>query len=228
MRIKRKRAHDDNEEPKVQATSLSSSSLLSSLSHHPPFKSTPNASTQKRRRKKKKPTKKKPTKDHESSSLPSSSSSSQQKTIQGILRNISSYQANCEPILRRAPFRRLVQEIASQCTQVEDKEESKGRVRFQAQAIDALLTASESFLTDRFQQIQTLAVHAKRKTIMVHDFRTLAHLEVRSSSSSTSSVSSESASSSSSSSSTYSTPNHASSTHSHNTRLHPLLSVTSV
>jgi histone H3 len=78
------------------------------------------------------------------------------------LREIRKYQKSTELLIRRAPFNRLVREIAQDC---------KTDLRFQSTALEALQTASEELLVERFEVANLLAIHAKRVTVMPKDYQ---------------------------------------------------------
>lgn len=78
------------------------------------------------------------------------------------LREIRKYQKSTELLIRKAPFQRLVREIAS---------EYKDDVRFQASVIQALQEASESYLTGLFSDANLEAIHGKRVTVMPKDIQ---------------------------------------------------------
>jgi histone H3 len=78
------------------------------------------------------------------------------------LREIRRYQKSTELLIRKAPFQRLVREIA------------KGiqfDCRFQSTAILALQEASEAYLVGLFQDTNLCALHAKHVTIMPKDMQ---------------------------------------------------------
>ncbi|KAL0476894.1 his-2 [Acrasis kona] len=76
------------------------------------------------------------------------------------LREIRRYQKSTELLIRRAPFQRLVREIA---------QDYKSDLRFQQSAVDALQEASEAYLVGLFEDTNLCAIHAKRVTIMPKD-----------------------------------------------------------
>lgn len=76
------------------------------------------------------------------------------------LREIRRYQRSTDLLIRKAPFQRLVREIA---------QNYKNDLRFQTTAIMALQEASEMYLTDLFADTNLCAIHAKRVTIMPKD-----------------------------------------------------------
>jgi histone H3 len=78
------------------------------------------------------------------------------------LREIRRYQKNTELLIRKAPFQRLVREIA---------QEFGDDTRFQSTAILALQEASEAFLVGLFEDTNMCAIHAKRVTIMPKDMQ---------------------------------------------------------
>ena len=78
------------------------------------------------------------------------------------LREIRRYQKSTELLIRRAPFQRLVREIA---------QDYKSDLRFQQSAVDALQEASESYLVSLFEDTNLCAIHARRGTYsLVFDF----------------------------------------------------------
>ncbi len=76
------------------------------------------------------------------------------------LREIKRYQKSTELLIRKAPFQRLVREIA---------QNYKTDCRFQAAAIAALQEASEAFLVEIFQDTNSNAIHSHRVTISARD-----------------------------------------------------------
>ena len=76
------------------------------------------------------------------------------------LREIRRYQKSTELLIRKAPFQRLVREVA---------QEFKFDIRFQSHAIMALQEASEAYLTALFEDANLCAMHAKRVTIKPKD-----------------------------------------------------------
>jgi histone H3 len=78
------------------------------------------------------------------------------------LREIRRYQKSTELLIHKAPFLRLVREIA---------QDYRSDLRFQSHAITALQEASEAYLTSLFQDTNLCAIHAKRVTIMPKDIQ---------------------------------------------------------
>ena len=62
----------------------------------------------------------------------------------------------------RLPFQRLVREIA---------QDFKQDLKFQGSAILALQEASEDYLTKLFEDVNLVAIHCKRSTIMPRDLQ---------------------------------------------------------
>lgn len=77
------------------------------------------------------------------------------------LREIRQYQKSTELLIRRAPFQRLVREIA--------QDSLKTDLRFQSLAVMALQEAAEAYLVGLFEDTNLCAIHAKRVTIMPKD-----------------------------------------------------------
>ena len=78
------------------------------------------------------------------------------------LREIRHYQKKTNLLIKKAPFARLVKEIAQDCLQ---------ELRFQNSAINALQEAAEAYLVGLFEDTNLCAIHAKRITIMPRDIQ---------------------------------------------------------
>lgn len=78
------------------------------------------------------------------------------------LREIRKFQKSTDLLIRRAPFQRLVREIA---------QDFKNDLRFQGTAILALQEASEAYLVSLFEDTNLCAIHAKRVTIFPKDIQ---------------------------------------------------------
>jgi histone H3 len=78
------------------------------------------------------------------------------------LREIRKYQKSTELLIRKAPFQRLVKEIATGI---------KSELRWQSLAILALQESAEAFLIGLFEDTNLCAIHAKRVTIMQKDMQ---------------------------------------------------------
>lgn len=86
------------------------------------------------------------------------------------LREIRKYQKSCDLLIRKAPFQRLVRQIAQE-TALKFPGFSQEGIRFQSTAILALQEASEAYLSSLFEDTNLCAIHAKRVTIMVRDMQ---------------------------------------------------------
>ncbi len=73
------------------------------------------------------------------------------------IREIHKYQKNTDLLIRKAPFQRLVKEIATNL---------KSDLRMQSTAVLALQEASEAYLFCLFEDSNECAIHAKHVTIM--------------------------------------------------------------
>ena len=78
------------------------------------------------------------------------------------LREIRKYQKSTDLLIRKAPFQRLVREVA---------QDYKNDLRFQSTAVLALQEAAESYLVGLFEDTNLCAIHAKRVTIMPKDIQ---------------------------------------------------------
>jgi histone H3 len=78
------------------------------------------------------------------------------------LREIRRYQKSTDLLLKKAPFQRLVKEVA---------QDFKADMRFQSSAVMALQEASEAYLVGLFEDTNLCAIHAKRVTIMPKDMQ---------------------------------------------------------
>ena len=74
----------------------------------------------------------------------------------------SRYQKSTDLLIRKAPFQRLVREVAH---------EYKQDLRFQSQAVLALQEAAEAYLVGLYEDSNCCAIHAKRVTIMPKDMQ---------------------------------------------------------
>ena len=77
-----------------------------------------------------------------------------------LLREIRYYQKKTNLLIKKAPFARLVREIAHGCRQ---------DLQFLNSAIGALQEAVEAYLVGLFEDTNLCAIHAKRITIMPRD-----------------------------------------------------------
>jgi histone H3 len=76
------------------------------------------------------------------------------------LREIRRFQKGTELLLRKAPFQRLVREIASHV---------KEGLRFQSSAVAAIQEATESYVISLLADTNLCAIHTRRVTIMPRD-----------------------------------------------------------
>ncbi|KAI9881858.1 MAG: hypothetical protein M1823_006430 [Watsoniomyces obsoletus] len=91
------------------------------------------------------------------------------------LREIKRFQTSTELLLPKAPFQRLVREIADY-----ERHEIGGTVRdgvrFNAVALGDLQEAAEAFLVSEFEMTNLLALHGKRVTIQAKDMQLVEQL----------------------------------------------------
>lgn len=78
------------------------------------------------------------------------------------LREIRRYQKGGELLIRQLPFQRTVREIA---------QDFNASLRFQSAAMMALQEAAEAYLVGIFEDVNLIAIHAKRVTIMPKDIQ---------------------------------------------------------
>ena len=78
------------------------------------------------------------------------------------LREIRRYQKSTDLLIKKAPFQRLVREIAT---------EFKPDLRFQGSAVLALQEAAEAYLTSVFEDTNLVALHCNRVTVSAKDMR---------------------------------------------------------
>ena len=83
------------------------------------------------------------------------------------LREIRRYQQSTECLIKRTPFHKLIREISQEYRVCPDGPGIPSvQVHFQSTAIAALQEAAESFIVGLFEDVNLLAVHAKRVTVM--------------------------------------------------------------
>ena len=88
------------------------------------------------------------------------------------LREIRRYQKSTECLIKRSPFQKLIREISQEYRVCPDGPGTPSiQVRFQSTAIAALQEAAENFIVGLFEDVNLLAVHAKRVTVMPRDIR---------------------------------------------------------
>ena len=83
------------------------------------------------------------------------------------LREIRHYQKRTNLLIKKAPFAKLVREIA---------QDFKQDLRFQSSAIGALQEATEAYIMRLFEDMNLCAIHAKRVTIMPKDIQLARHI----------------------------------------------------
>ena len=88
------------------------------------------------------------------------------------LRKIRRYQKSTKCLIKRSPFQKLIQEISQEyCIYPQGPGTPSMEVRFQSTAIAALQEAAENFIVGLFEDVNLLAVHAKRDMVMQRDIR---------------------------------------------------------
>ena len=84
---------------------------------------------------------------------------------------IRRYQKSTKCLIKRTPFQKL-REISQEYRVCPDGPGTPSvQVRFQSTAIAALQEAAENFIVGLFEDVNLLAVHAKRVTVMPRDIR---------------------------------------------------------
>jgi histone H3 len=78
------------------------------------------------------------------------------------LRQIKRYQKSTETLMRKAPFQRLVRELATG---------HKDGLKWAASAVAALQEATEAYVTGLLSDSNLCALHAKRVTLMTRDLQ---------------------------------------------------------
>ena len=88
------------------------------------------------------------------------------------LREIRRYQKSTKCLIKRTPFQKLIREISQEYRVCPDCPGTPSiQVRFQSTAIAPLQEAAENFIVGLFEDINLLAVHAKKVTVMLRDVR---------------------------------------------------------
>ena len=77
------------------------------------------------------------------------------------LRQIRQYQKSTELLIRKVPFQRFVREVVWNLY--------KQQYRFQSTALLALQEAAEAYLVRMFEEVNHIAIHGNRQTIMPKD-----------------------------------------------------------
>ena len=88
------------------------------------------------------------------------------------LREICTYQQSTESLIWRTPFNKLIKEISQEyCICPDGPGTPSVQVCIQSTALAALQEAAENFLIGLFEDVNLLAVHTKRVTVMPHDIQ---------------------------------------------------------
>ena len=88
------------------------------------------------------------------------------------LREIRRYQQSTECLIKRTPFNKLIKEISQEYRVCPDGPGTPSvQVRFQSPALAALQEAAENFIVGLFEDVNLLAIHARRVTVMPQDIR---------------------------------------------------------
>ena len=88
------------------------------------------------------------------------------------MREIRRYQQSTECLIKRTPFNKLIKEISQEYRVSPDGSRTPSvQVRFQSTALAALQEAAENFIVGLFEDVNLLAVHARRAIVMPRDIR---------------------------------------------------------
>ena len=88
------------------------------------------------------------------------------------LQEIRRYQQSTECLIKRTPFNKLIKEISQEYRVCPEGPGTPSvQVRFQSTALAALQEAAKNFIVGLFENVNLLAVHAKRVTVMPRDIR---------------------------------------------------------
>ena len=88
------------------------------------------------------------------------------------LQEIRRYQKFTKCLIKRSPFQKLIREISQEYRVCPDGPGTPSiQVRFQSTVIAALQEAAENIIVGLFKNVNLLAVHAKRVTVMPRDIR---------------------------------------------------------
>ena len=88
------------------------------------------------------------------------------------LREIRRYQSSTENLIKHTPFQKLMREIFQQYRICPDGPRTPSvQVRFQSTVIAALQEAAENYIVGLFEDVNLLAIHARRVTIMPRDIQ---------------------------------------------------------
>ena len=85
---------------------------------------------------------------------------------------IRRYQQSTDSLIRKTPFNKLIKEISQEYIICPDGPGTPSiQVCFQSTALAALQEAAKNYLVRLFEDVNLLAVHAKRVTVMPRDIR---------------------------------------------------------
>ena len=88
------------------------------------------------------------------------------------MREIRRYQQTTDSLIRKTPFNKLIKEISQDYRICPGGPGTPSvQVRFQSTALAALQEAAENYLVGLFKDVNLLAVHAMRVTVMPHYIR---------------------------------------------------------
>ena len=88
------------------------------------------------------------------------------------LREIRRYQKSTECLIKKTPFQKLIREISQEYRVCPNGPGTPSvQVHFQSTAIAAPQEAAENFIVGLFEDVNLLAVHTKRVTVMPRDIR---------------------------------------------------------
>ena len=88
------------------------------------------------------------------------------------LREIRRYQKSTQCLIKKTPFQKLIREISQEYRVCPNGPGTPSvQVCFQFTAIAALQESAENFIVGLFEDVNLLAVHAKRVTVMPGDSR---------------------------------------------------------
>ena len=88
------------------------------------------------------------------------------------LREIRRYQKSTECLIKSSLFQKLIREISQEYRVCPDGTGTPSiQVRFQSPTIAALQEAAKNFIVGLFEDVNLLAAHAKRVTVMPRDIR---------------------------------------------------------
>ena len=86
------------------------------------------------------------------------------------LREIRRYQQSTESLIKKTPFNKLIKEISQEYRICPEGPGTPSiQVCFQSTALTVLQEAAENYLVGLFKDVNLLAVHAKRVTVMPRD-----------------------------------------------------------